>query len=432
MIDGCVRTRSPVASKTALPRRTTLFLVTQMLTWPTLAAAAFKTRLEASNRNRVPNLRSEPFHVAPLHELPELVTDEQLRSVLGKLRLGHTSKTRKINHIDHALRLWGNEIAFSGPYLSGQEMLDILTDDRALRNAWGRQSPPLLIQTPTGLRVRTQEGNLSSSHVDHTLATLAEVGLPLNFRLTTRAGNATAHDLVEHAVRTFSLNQREYEWTVLALALYATDDQKWCTREGQEITFDRLASRMLRERLGHGVCYGGHRLLTLTVLLRIDTACQRLFSADMRSRIERHLLQATRTLVATQHSKGYWDDRWSGQELPIHTRLQQTGSRLLATGHALEWWALTGNRDLLPPREVLVRAGQWVTHKVESMGPRSIEENYTFLTHAGRALSLWRREFPAESWQRLNHFARTSLTPQVKRPMSPRIVLQRDQSKVTL
>jgi hypothetical protein len=43
-----------------------------------------------------------------------------------------------------------------------------------------------------------------------------------------------------------------------------------------------------------------------------------------------------------------------------------------------------------PPREVLIRAGQWLAKEIDGMDSPAIEKNYTFLSHAGRALRLWR------------------------------------------
>lgn len=258
-----------------------------------------------------------------------------------------------------------------------------------------------MIDTPSGLRVRTQEGAATSSHVDHTLATFTEIGLPLDHQLVSRNSRLAVEDLFQSALRAFSLNQKEYEWTALALGMYAQEDFEWYSREGQRITFDRLAGRLMRESLGHGVCYGGHRLFTLVLLSRIDQEGRDFFSDEVRMEIRDHLREATRRLVSNQHREGYWDDAWPGYKIPSSKDLWTQGARLVATGHALEWWAMVSEHDLLPPRESLVRAGQWLVREIQQMEPKSIEKNYTFLTHAGRALSLWRGEFPAESWSRL-------------------------------
>ncbi len=85
-----------------------------------------------------------------------------------------------------------------------------------------------------------------------------------------RAGTRRVHDLLLHALRSFRLNQPEYEWTALATAFYATNARGWHSREGQFIDFNQLAGRLMRQDQPQGVCYGQHRIYTLTMLLRID------------------------------------------------------------------------------------------------------------------------------------------------------------------
>ena len=114
-------------------------------------------------------------------------------------------------------------------------------DDSVLVSAWGKKTKPLLIPSPAGVDVRMQQGNASASHVDHTLASLAEVGTPLEFPMQLRDRKSSVESLLKHALSDFNLNQREYEWTTLALALYAPSSEPWVSHEGQEVDFNRLA-----------------------------------------------------------------------------------------------------------------------------------------------------------------------------------------------
>src|SRR5690606_36931888 len=128
---------------------------------------------------------------------------------------------------------------------------------------------PLLIPAPPGVRVRVNEGEMSSSHVDHTAASLAEVGTPLSFPIETTAGAGTYRQIVEQVFRDFSLNQVEYEWSTMVFALFASSPEAWRTNEGQTMTFDRLAQRLMRQDQPQGVCFGNHRLYSLVILLRV-------------------------------------------------------------------------------------------------------------------------------------------------------------------
>lgn len=387
-------------------RREFVFAASQLIFWPLGGTYVLSQRVQHQGRvHDIPRLRNSPLRLGLKNDRQEVVSDDQLLECLARLRPERTAMPPKVNHLDHALRMWGPKIAFGDERLfDGNEMLSILSDDRALRKNLGTDVRPLLVDMSDGLHVRTQEGPATASHVDHTLATLTEIGMPLNFPLRTRKQTVHLGDLVHRALRTFSLNQSEYEWTSLVLALYSTNADPWITGEGQEITFDRLATRIMREQLGLGVCFGGHRLFSLATMLRVDQEIMPLFSENVRNQIRQHLGLATRRLVASQDADGWWDDSWPGQKIPTNKPLWTQGARIVATGHALEWWALLPEHeyiDLLPPRESVIRGGQWLVRELEVMEPESIRKNYTFLTHAGRALSMWRGETPDRSWTRL-------------------------------
>ncbi len=378
-----------------------VFLATQVLLASACTAAWF-IRPAEDRSLRQPVLLNEPVKVNPLYDVPQVVTNEQLARVLGKLRPRFKQAQPKINHVDHALRCWGAEVEFADPkFLSGTEMRRLLTDHEAFRAAWGAKTRPLLVSKDHGVAVRTQQGDASASHVDHTLATLAECGTPLDFPIRLAGGSATLRDVLDHALATFEINQHEYEWTVLALALYARDGRPWFTAEGDRVDFNRLVHRVLRQRYGQGVCYGNHRLYSLALLLRVDRD-KRLLSPGVRQEVIDHLAEATRRLTANQHADGYWDRNWYDLKVPAHDEDMALGGplarRILATGHSLEWWAMAPGdlkSELLPDQAVIVKAAQWLVSEIDKMDEKTIDANYTFLSHAGRALALWRGTVPA-------------------------------------
>ncbi len=347
---------------------------------------------------------NEPLQVGPLYDRPEVVSDEQLVAVLQRLKPRLRGTKPPINNVDHALRCWGIPAEFDDPEcLSGVEMRELLLDHRAFREAWGSETKPFLVPN-TGadtdlIAFRTKSGKATASHYDHTIAGLAEVGTPLDYPVISPIGERPLRAALEHALREFSLNQEEYEWSTLAFLHYLSRTPGWYSTEGQEITWDRLAERLMRQRLALGVCYGNHRLHTLVMLLRVDAEHGRILSDEMRGRIVAHLQDATARLVQTQHPDGWWDGRWPGDEWDG----PQTGNvdgpfgidadRLLATGHALEWWALAPP-EVLPPDETLTRSGQWLCRSIEGLSDGELKSYYPFLTHAGRALALWRGKFP--------------------------------------
>jgi hypothetical protein len=343
-----------------------------------------------------------PRTVRPLFDYPLVVSDSQLASVLKQSHPRFTQQPTKVNFIDHALRMWGSEAEFNDGSLSGAQLLKLLTDHNTFTRTWGPGVPALLRRSEHGIMVTTQEGQSSVSHEDHLLGTLAEIGIPLSQKLQSGSGQGTVQELLNNAVRSFRVNQREYEWTVLSAAYYAIDGRPWFTREGQAVDFNTLARRLMRQRQPLGVCYGQHRLYTLTMLLRIDeqmrceNAAVPMLTPETRQQVEEYLLNMTCRFYATQAAAGYWDGNWADASQPVSDpETDVLSRRLLATGHALEWWAMVP-AELHPPRETIVRASQWLARTIIEMEPVQVERNYTFLTHAARALALWRGGSPAE------------------------------------
>jgi hypothetical protein len=374
------------------------FLTLQLVVLSAAGAYAYSRYEQMAAKFRLPAMRNEPLKVLPLYDDARVVSDEQLSGVLYKLRPQLRRPQSQINHVDHALRFWGIEAKFDDPKcLSGEEMRNVLVDHRKFVELWGEKAPPFLIRDPYGIRVRTMEGAASASHHDHTLGGLAEVGTTLDHPVVTKQGAGTVRDMLVHALRGFGLNQIEYEWSALAFLHYLPPTRSWVTREGQEMNFDRLSERIMRQYPNQGVCMGNHRLHALVMMLRIDDE-HSILSEEGRARIVSYLQQITRTLVASQHPSGYWIRTWPNGQTPVEGRPGDTentlGNRILATGHVLEWLSLAP-AEVHPPREVIVRAGQWLARSILDLDEKSVEQQYTFLTHAGRALALWRGHFPA-------------------------------------
>ena len=391
-----------VNARTRSPQAFTFGLVQTVLVIGVVATVTASVSQPKSGPLRLPVYNNQPLLISPRYDDPRIVTDNQLRMVLDRLQPAFGMRQPKVNYVDHALRFWGLDANFSNPdVLSGETMRSLLVDDSVLVSAWGKKTKPLLIPSPAGVDVRMQQGNASASHVDHTLASLAEVGTPLEFPMQLRDRKSSVESLLRHALSDFNLNQREYEWTTLALALYAPSPEPWVSHEGQQVDFNRLAQRLMRERPSQGVCYGYHRLYTLVILLRVDEN-HGILNAQTRQAIKDHLMAMTSQLVAVQSIEGHWDETWArdGRVMEGDSPEARLRSRILATGHALEWWAMAPE-ELHPPREVMVRAGQWLAREIEVMDQETVLRNYTFLSHAGRALSLWRGGFPCQVLKRL-------------------------------
>lgn len=341
-----------------------------------------------------PNLT--PRVITPRHQRPELITDAELARILDHLKPRLRGRNPKINSVEHSLRLWGTAAGFDDDAcLSGPELRELLLDHRAFASAWGPKSKPFIMpdtRDPVVIGFRTDSGNATSSHVDHTLACLAEVGTPTDFPVITPRGESTVGQALNLSIRQFSLNQEEYEWSAMVFLHYLDGQKAWTSTEGQRITWDRIADRLMRQRLVQGVCFGQHRLYTLATLLRVDEEST-LLSPAMRTQVVEHLRMATAALIQSQHADGWWAGDWPGVERdgpnePVDGPFGPQADRLLMTGHALEWWAFAPP-ETLPPVEVLERATRWLVTETDGLTPDQWTRYYPFLTHVGRALALW-------------------------------------------
>lgn len=383
-------------SQRRLPLLITLHLL--LLSGGVVWATIRYREMEAERIPPVPRL--EPVQVRPLHDDSEAVSEEELQRILTKLRPRLRGPSPKINLVDHALRMWGVPAAFDDEEcLSGVEMRELLLDHRQYSEHWGDASPSLLVSTGDGVSVSVQRGPQTSSHVDHTLATMAEIGTPLDYPVITSRGEVSLHDLFRATQKAFSLNQIEYEWSTLVFAMYLPEKSGWYSKDGQHITFDLLADRIMRQRLTQGVCRGNHRTFTLVMLLRIDDQFN-ILSDESRAEVTAWLTDVTDRLVRSQRSEGYWDDQWSGPEIegtppPPGSNFTTAGMRLNVTGHVLEWWAMAPD-EILPPDDVRRRATRWLITQIDDLSDSEVRQYYTYLTHAGRALAMWRGRFPHE------------------------------------
>jgi hypothetical protein len=355
---------------------------------------------QLADRPVLPALRPAPLVVAPLYDDPAVISDEQLARLLAKIRLRFGGSNTPLGAVDHGLRFSGPTAEFEdADMMDGEDLLRLLVDHRRFAEVYGQRERPLLIPTAAGgVEVRALQGPASASHVDHTIASLAEIGTPLDFPIVTPGGGSTYRAMVEESLRGFSLNQPEYEWSALTYALLARPTPGWTTGEGQEMTFDRLAARLRREALPRGVCSANHRLHALVTMLRVDESEQslgepRLLSGEERERIVEYLQGITARFVEHQHPDGFWNGDWPtsapATSEPSDRETDTLAIRIIVTGHVLEWWALAPEL-LHPPRQVVVDAAQWLVGTVDGLDPQQVQSYYSYLSHVGRALSLWR------------------------------------------
>lgn len=348
---------------------------------------------------------TEPIRIESFYDDPEIVSDEELAAVLTKVLPRFSPKQLRPNHVEHALRTWGAKIEFSRPELmSGPTMVEFLTDSAKYVESWGNDSQPILEPNDDGVVIRYASERTASVHHDHLLASLTEAGVPLTTPVFTPRRTATFRDVLNQAFTDFRLDERETEWSVMAFGFWLAPQHQsaWHNGEGRLITMDLLADRLMRNHKKHGVCLGTHRVYSLMALLRLNqTYGGELITPETHLQIMQYLSGVRELIKVAQAEDGSWPPNWTdGADALANSNPSEKGyRRVIATGHHLEWLAIAP-LELHPDREQIRRAADWAIRNVAETPQSVINDNYTFYSHVGNSLSLWRKTTPPEFWMR--------------------------------
>ncbi len=359
---------------------------------------------EITGRQQVPQLtltRVEPLRVAPLFDRPEMVSDEDLAAVLWQIRPEFPRKELRPNLVEHAIRAWSVQAEFHDPaILSGQEMLDFLLDHGTYLLSWTDKDTPLLEDRGTGVGVNWGRYRSASVHHDHMLASVTEAGARLDSTVFLPSQRVlTLEDVLREALRDFRLDERETEWSALAFGLWLPPAKNWRAADGRELSFDLLAQRLIRGHLELGVCSGTHRVYSLMLLWRLDQEFD-ILGDEMADRVYAHL-ELVRDLISdSQFEDGHWPSNWdAGAQALINPRKDELKDIVIATGHHLEWLAIAPP-ELHPPQAHIEKAADWIIKTTKQQSHAGILARYTFFSHVGNALAMWRKTSPSDFWKR--------------------------------
>ena len=366
-------------------------------------------RIEAEMRSRRPLADVDftnrtPAVVLPFYDDAAVVSDADLAAVLTKVLPRFSHEKLRPNYVEHALRIWGAEIEFDNPDLiSGPQMASYLVDTGQYLASWGEAAQPILEPESDGVRIRWGAELTASVHHDHMLASMAEAGVTLDTAVFTPSRQTTMEQILSEALRDFRLDERETEWSAMAFGLYLAPQgtASWHNGQGRQITFDMLAERLMRKHRRKGVCLGTHRVYSLMALLRLDEEYgSELLTAATRSQIMLFLHGARELMIASQDSDGSWPPNWhEGAEAAANKDPNEMAyRRVIATGHHLEWLAIAP-KELHPPHDSIVKAADWIVQKTLQAPQSEIDSSYTFYSHVGNALALWRKTSVPEFWQ---------------------------------
>jgi hypothetical protein len=371
-----------------------------------VALAAYRFAMVRPLPDRITPAKSEPWVIAPRFTEPRIATDEQLVAVLNRVK-PPTGKDQMTNNFVHALRLWSTKADFHDDKTpSGEELRQYFLDDKVFRKYAGDKALPLFYYGRDGLDVRSYDEQpehraSSSYHVDDLLATLAETGTSLDTPILLRAANgtdqATVGELLSDSLRRFHLERFEYEWTAIVYARYAFPLRQWRNKYGSRIDINAIVKELIDKPLDVGPCNGLHRLEALAVLYRADEEAKALQPKTKRAMLQ-HMKRCSDLLVASQSPEGYWNRRWPQGGAALEEKTTSLHDKLLVTGHQIEWLALAPD-EVQPPRENIVRAGQWLVKTLTEMDEKELVNAYGPYTHAARALCMWRNVDPYTAWQ---------------------------------
>lgn len=346
--------------------------------------------------------RTEPLSVEPLYDRPDFVSDADLAAVLKQVLPKFPRAELKPNFVEHSVRIWGVDAEFHDPdVLDGSELRDFLTDHASFAASWAETAAkPLLDMRQTGVAIHYGADLGASVHHDHWLASLTEAGVALDSPVFGPGRrNATIADVLSEALRDFRLDEVETEWTAMAFGLWLPPTKDWTGRGGRQYSFDLLVDRLARGQRMQGVCAGTHRVYSLALLVRLDDEFD-ILSDEARAIAWEYLEEVRDAITASQLPDGQWPSNWpngaGAAEEPLE---EEQFKQVIATGHHLEWLAIAP-RELHPPDEQIGRAARWVINVTVDQTPEEILERYTFFSHVGNALALWRKTHPADFWVR--------------------------------
>lgn len=347
--------------------------------------------------------RTEPLRIPPLYDDPTVINDADLAAVLERIRPRFRFAELSPNFVEHALRVWTVDAKFDDQkMLSGSDMRDFLLDHAQFLEYWRetKNVEPLLVDRPQGIAIRWGRELGMSVHHDHTLACLTEAGVTLETPIFSPSQrNFTMKDLLLEALRDFRIDERETEWTAMAFGLWLAPQKQWYDAHGRIISFDLIAERLMRGQLDKGVCSGTHRVYSLMVLMRLDDD-HALLSSKMRTEIDTHLQNVRDLIAASQFEDGHWPSNWhKGKKAIEEPKKDELKSKVIATGHHLEWLAIAPQK-YHPPRDMVRKAARWCVENTVNKTNDEILDHYTFFSHVGNALAMWRSQQPHEFWQR--------------------------------
>jgi hypothetical protein len=289
----------------------------------------------------------------------------------------------------HVLDFYGRGPTDLPLVASGDSALKALTDEDEAIRRFGK-SP--FEKTKHGLRYSLFDEvsvgvDLGEAHRDQCLAMFAALDLPASTPIRLRSGTYSIADLVSESLASFSFEQRELEWSAMALAKYVPPQTAWTNSAGQRLDFPGLVRKLLSVELNSEKCAGTHVLEAL-ILIRQANQKNSLLDEPTREQLNSYLKKTIREIIEKQRADGSWSRSWCAAVNDNSEPFSPFQISFLVTGHLAE---ILNKLDLesRPPRSVYVNAATWITN---SMNSTEIRPNgfwvcpFTHAAHAAREI----------------------------------------------
>jgi len=324
--------------------------------------------------------RETPLQFPP-NPIGAVCTDEELLDVLSSVEPHFNTKPTHnritLGCLLHGLRLWGRESRFTPKSsrnvrtISGEEMVQVLLDDPSYRRTSEILGADLLQKSAVGVRVITvgdfSYGSMeASTHFGALLQVLAETGVPATESVLTADGyRGVVSDIAADDASRVVLGV-ELEWAAAGLGRYAACTS-WTNRFHKTVSFDWIASELVRRKAGAGTCCGTHVPAALNTLLLVHER-EEILSAAAHADVLERLREYAECLQEAQTAEGAWLWEWADAMpdgvVPRRHPIYQLDSvaTMVVTGHHLEWMAFAPDDRRPPPEKIRAAARYLVDH----------------------------------------------------------------------
>lgn len=330
-----------------------------------------------------PPLRIDPCRTANIHVDASLM--RRLKSYYIPRVRSKSGRRISVSQCLHCLRVNDRDAALlrvDGASLGPALNALMVSGGKASKTVFGA---PHLLKTRHGARFRALgsiypiRGKAQESHYAQTLAALGALGVPLNARLSCDGESIALAEVFADAIAYYDPKRRESIWAAMALIRYLPPRSSWCTRFGDEYSFDDLARAVVEPIRRSESCAGTHRLMAMVLLVR--AASQRpILSRPRLGQVIARLRELLRRAELSQKASGSWGLQWYSEPEGARKKDARGGS-LLATGHLLE--AITFVPESIAISEVAIaRASRWLISKLGEAKEEDVLKRFCPYAHA--------------------------------------------------